>query len=88
MVSAQRFIICQHLVLSQTKSLREKTREKRETINSLADALYNQARFLKLKGSETDRSALGAKQQVELAYRFGTAAGPTAAYLRQAPKRT
>ena len=64
MVSAQRFIICQHLVLSKTKSLREKTREKRETINSLADALYNQARFLKLKGSETDRSALGAEQQV------------------------
>ena len=28
MVSAQRFIICQHLVLSKTKSLREKTREK------------------------------------------------------------
>lgn len=38
--------------------------QKRETINSLADALYNQARFLKLKGSETDRSALGAEQQV------------------------
>lgn len=34
------------------------------------------------------RSALGVEQQVELAYWFGTVAGPVAAYLRQAPKRT